>query len=72
MAIALSGTFSAEGVRIATAMVPVDPEDLIRLGIARVKDRRTIRLGNRVREEVLLLWRGVERTMAVRMLIEPE
>jgi len=72
MAIALSGTFSAEGARIATAMVPVDPEDLIRLGIARVKERRTVRIRGHAHEEVLLLWRGVERTMAVRLIIEPE
>lgn len=72
LAIALSGTFSAEGVRIATAMVPVDPEDLIRLGIARVKERRTVRVRGHVHEEALLLWRGVERTMAVRLIVEPE
>jgi len=72
LAIALSGTFSAEGARIATAMVPVDPEDLIRIGVARVKERRTVRVRGHVHEEVLLLWRGVERTMAVRMIIEPE
>ncbi|MEM2002442.1 MAG: hypothetical protein QXT77_07350, partial [Candidatus Methanomethylicaceae archaeon] len=71
-AIALSGTFSAEGARIATAMVPVDPEDLIRIGVARVKERRTVRVRGHVHEEVLLLWRGVERTMAVHMIIEPE
>lgn len=72
MAIALSGTFSAQGARIATAMIPVDPEDLIRLGVARVKERRTVRVRGHVHEEVLLLWRGVERTMAIRMIMEPE
>ncbi|WP_376788738.1 helicase-related protein [Thermoflexus sp.] len=72
MAIALSGTFSAQGARIATAMIPVDPEDLIRLGVARVKERRTVRVRGHVHEEILLLWRGIERTMAIRMIVEPE
>jgi HrpA-like RNA helicase len=72
LAIALSGTFSAEGARIATAMIPVDPEDLIRLGVARVKERRTVRARGRTREEALLIWRGVERTMAVRLITEAD
>jgi hypothetical protein len=50
----------------------VDPEDLIRLGVARVKERRTVRARGRTREEALLMWRGVERTMAVRLIMEAD
>lgn len=72
LAIALAGTFSAEGIRIATAMVPVTAEDLVRVGVARIRDRRRVQERGHVHEEALLLWRGLERTMAVRLIVEPE
>ncbi|MCS6963252.1 helicase-related protein [Thermoflexus sp.] len=72
LAIALAGTFSAQGARIATAMIPVEPEALIRAGVARVKERRAVRARGGPREEVLLMWRGVERSMAVRMIVGPD
>lgn len=72
LAIALAGTFSAQGVRIATAVVPVTAEDLVRAGVARIRDRRRVQRRGHVHEEALLLWRGLERTMAVRLIVEPE